>query len=326
MLNTELEGRNHEQEPFQIGWPLGRSKFIHVFDDLTLGLLMNELDTVGDLTDYLVKKKHLFERSGCEFIIPGEEDLLTAYITSVDGAGAHKFPDFEAGSTIVMREGSWKKFRKSRSYKSRAAMASLSYLWDDLIEYQASHVIHGSTEEFFVGRNDRREFNINERTLRVMASEDRRTRCLLGETLRAGRAVSSNGKRFVRTVANPERKRLYCFVFLSFFADQQSHSEYREYRQYLLHLYCEGALLQFKDAKEIIGIAIEPYDTEIVSVDFVYCDVYDSQINPYDRIQLEAQLRAENLWNTEKMRFGAVRNWTPYIKTTLLDRLLNLRR
>jgi hypothetical protein len=326
MLNTELEGRNHEQEPFQIGWPLGRSKFIHVFDDLTLELIMNELDTVADLTDYLSKKERLLWKSGCEFIIPGEEDLLTAYITNVDRDGVHRFPDFEAGSTIVMREGSWKKFRKSRSYKYRAASRSLSYLWDDLIEYQASHVIYGSTEEVFVGRDDRRRLNSNERILRMMASEDRRTRRILGETLREGRVITSDKKRYLRTVANPDRRRLYCFVFLPFFADQQSHSDYRQYRQYLLHLYCEGALLHLKDAKEIIGIAIAPYDTEIVSVDFIFCDVYDSQISPQDRIQLEEELRTENLWNTANMRFGAFSKDTPSNAKTLLERVLNLRR
>lgn len=326
MLNTELEGRNHEQEPFQIGWPLGRNKFIHVFDDLTLDLLIKELDTVGDLTGYLVKKKLLLGNSGCEFLIPGEEDLLTAYITNVDDAGVHRFPVFEPGSTVVMREGSWEKFRKSRSYKSRAAIASLSYLWDDLIEYQASHVLHGSTEEIFIGREERRKLNSNELTLRVMASEDRRTRRLLGETLREGRAISTHGKRFVRTVANSDCKRLYCFVFLSFLADQQSHDEYRNYRQYLLRLYCEGALLHLKDVKEIVGIAIAPYDTEIVSVDFMYCDVYDSHIDPQDRIQLEEELRAENLWNSTNMRFGAIRKFTPSNTTALLERVLNLRK
>ncbi len=304
MLNTGLEGRDHEHAPFQIGWPLGRNKFIHVLDDLTLSLLLEELDTVADFTDYLAKKEALLGKAGCEFIIPGEEDLLTAYISNVSLEGAHSFPDFEADSTIVMQEGSWEKFRKTGPYTSRATAASLSYLWDDLIEYQASHVIHGSTDHFFVGRESQRADG-NERVLRVMASENRRARSPLGATLREGRAISSDHKRFFRTVVQPGRKRLYCFVFLPFFPDQQEHSEYRQYRQYLLHLYSEGALLHFNEAREIIGIAIAPYDSELVSVDFMYFDVYDSQISPQDRQQLVDQLRAENLWNTNvRVRAG----------------------
>lgn len=297
ILNTELLGADHEQAPFQIGWPLGQHQFIHVLDDLTLALLMKELDTVADFTDYLAKKVKLFQQSGCQFIVLGEEDLLTAYLTTLEKDGTSRFPDFEAGSTVVITEGSWKKFCKSRPYKARADAASLSYLWDDLIEYQASHMIHGSTEQIFIGKEEHRAEG-SERTLRAMASENRLTRRLLGKTLREGRSISSQGKRFVRTVIQPEQKRLYCFVFLPFFPDQQSHSNYRDFRQYLLYLYCEGALLHFDGAKEIIGIAMAPYDTEIVSVDFMYFDVYDSQISPEDRLQLEEELRKENIWNS----------------------------
>lgn len=326
MLNTKLDGSGHEQAPFQIGWPLGRSKFIHVLDDLTLELLMNELDTVRDLTNYLAEKERLFRKQGCEFIIPGEEELLAAYITNVDQAGTHKFPSFPIDSTVVMREGHWNSFRRSRQYKAREAMSSLSYLWDDLIEYQASHVIYGSTDEIFVGREEHRKLNSNERILRVMASEDRRIRCHLGETVRHGRDVSSHQQRFFRTFVQSDRERLYCFVFLPYFPDQQSHSDYRQYRQYLLHLYCEGALLKFTKAKEIIGIALEPYDTELVSVDFMYFDIYDNQISPDDRIHLEEALRGENLWNSANVRLHAIDKASHPGKTTLLGRLLKLRR
>lgn len=305
MLNTTLVGADHEQEPFQIGWPLGRRQFVHVLDDLTLSLLMKELDTVADFTDYLAKKEKLLHQSGCEFIIPGEEELLMPYLTGIDRDGKRQFPKFEADSTVVLREGSWNKFHRSRPYKARAAAASLSYLWDDLIEYQASHVLHGSTEAFFAGKEERRT-EISERVLRVMASENRLARRALGETLREGRAISSQRKRYVRTVAQPDPKRLYCFVFLPFLSEQQSHSDYREYRKYLLHLYCEGALLHFKQAKEIIGIAVEPYDSEIVSVDFMYFDIYDLQISTEDRLQLEEQLRAENIWTKTNIRTRSI--------------------
>lgn len=297
MLNTELVGTDHEQAPFQIGWPLGPGQFVHVFDDITLSVLMRELDTVADFTVYLSKKVELFQNSGCQFMIPGEEDLVTAYLTNLGKDGTSQFPKFEANSTIVMREGSWKKFQNSRPYKSRSAAASISYLWDDLIEYQASHVIHGTTEEIFRGREEHRTLG-SERLLRVMASENRRTRSLLGKTLREGRIISSQRKRFFRTIGHPDKKRLYCFVFLPFLSDQQSHVEYRDFRQYLLHLYCEGALLRLGRAREIIGIALPPYDGDIVSVDFMYFDVYDGQITPEGRHDLENELRAHNIWGT----------------------------
>lgn len=68
-------------------------------------------------------------------------------------------------------------------------------------------------------------------------------------------------------------RRLYCFVFLPVFRNEQPHAEYQAYRQSLLHLYCEGALFRFEQVKEIIGIAPDPYDSGIASVDFMLFDV-----------------------------------------------------
>lgn len=202
----------------------------------------------------------------------------------------------------MMREGCWADYNASPLYRTRSDANALSYLWDDLIEYQASHLIHGSAETF-IQKNTKHDAQKGEHLLRVMASENRLSRRSLGETLREGRAVSSDRKRWLRTIASPERRRLYCFVFLPYFPDQQPYEDYRNYRQYLLYLYCEGALLFFPDAREIIGIAPDPYDSERVSVDFLLAEVGEGAgiTNP-DRIELERDLRAEGIWDLAMVR------------------------
>lgn len=319
-LKSEIVGKHHYEQPFHIGWPIGRGEFVHVLDDYTLPLLLTELDTVADLTDYLTKKEQLLRTTGCDFLVPGEEELLTMYLSTVHEGRTHHFPAFEEGALVVLREGTWNEFRRSKAYAARADANALSYLWDNLIEYQASHIIHGSTEELFVGNGPPRP-NSDERILRAMASESRLTRRSLGATLRQGRALSLNQKRWVRTIAMPDRRRLYCFVFLPYFPEQQSHSEYRNYRQYLLHLYCEGALLRFGDAREIIGIAPDPYGSGIASVDFMLFDVHDSSISAEDRIELEKQLRDENIWNASEVRARTFYDVTYPYSPTLVDRI-----
>lgn len=296
MLNTRVVGEEHLREPFHVGWPAGKEHFIHVLDTLTLQLLLQELDTVGDFTDYLAKKEALVKDSGCEFLIPGEEELLTGYLTNIDNGRVHHFPHFPPGSHVVMREGSWVRFLDSPLYRIRAEANTLSHLWDDLIEYQASHIIHGSAQDVYYETAAHNARN-SEHLLRVMASENRLTRRFLGATLREGRDLSSNQKRWFRTIAAPERARMYCLVFLPYYPEQQ-HEEYRQYRQYLLRLYCEGALLRFPQAKEIVGVAPAPYDSELVSVDFILLQTReDTGITAEDRVGLERELSAEGIWD-----------------------------
>lgn len=320
-LNSKLAGNSdHFQEPFHVGWPLGRGEFVHILDDHTLPLLLGELDTVADLTDYLAKKEELLRTPGCDFLVPGEEELLTMYLSTVHEGRTHHFPALEQGAQVVLREGSWLEFHSSKAYEARAGANAPSYLWDNLIEYQASHVIHGSTEEMFLGDGSPRP-DSNERILRAMASENRLTRRILGATLREGRSVSSKQQRWVRTIAKADQRRLYCFVFLPFFPEQQSHADYRNHRQYLLHLYSEGALLRFEGAKQVIGIAPDPYDSGIASVDFLLFDVRDSYICAEDREHLEAQLRKENFWNASALRARTFRDITYPYTPTVVERI-----
>lgn len=136
-----------------------------------------------------------------------------------------------------------------------------------------------------------------------MASENRISRRSLGAVLRQGRTLSSERKRWLCTIASPSTNRLYCFLFLPCFPQQQSHDDYRNYRQYLLHLQIQGALLRFPEAKQFIGIAPDPYDSDCVSVDFMFGEaVGEVGIGNDDRAALEAALRAEGIWSPENIR------------------------
>jgi hypothetical protein len=64
----------------------------------------------------------------------------------------------------------------------------------------------------------------------------------------------------------------------------------------LLRLYCEGAILQFPDVEEVVGIAFEHYDSDIASVDFLYVRLNGVRFDAADRSKIEAGLRDEGIW------------------------------
>jgi hypothetical protein len=292
ILDTRVVGKDHAVNPFVVGWPLDDKRFVHVFDGETITLLLKELDTISDFVDYLAKKQYLFEKSGCEFLITGEEELLAAYLTNIDPrTNEHRFQSFPSDHLVFLEEGFWSKLVADKRYRARAESNKISYLWDDLIEYQASHMIHGSSALTMSAGTRGSEENV----LRVMASESRLRRRALGESVLALRLKSNEKLRCTRCVVDSTRRRVYAILALPYLTEQP-HEEYREYRQYLLHLYCEGAVLRFPDAEEVIGIAFEHYDSDIASVDFLYLRLNGIRFDSGDRSEIEARLRQEGIW------------------------------
>ena len=73
--NKHWSGAPGETEPFSIGDVDPSGSFVHVIDDVALDVIMGELDTIRDFTDYL-DKKEVFVRSGRLSQAHGEENLL----------------------------------------------------------------------------------------------------------------------------------------------------------------------------------------------------------------------------------------------------------
>ncbi|PTX74181.1 hypothetical protein [Sulfitobacter mediterraneus] len=95
-IQPTLKGNMHcprdpgEATPFAIGDVNPDGSFVHVLDDVSLDIVMNELDTVRDFTDYLGKKEE-FVRSGQLLSAQGEENLLAYYAIRINEDGDHDF-------------------------------------------------------------------------------------------------------------------------------------------------------------------------------------------------------------------------------------------
>ena len=70
ILKNSIKGFNAHKEVFAIGDLNPLKSFVHVFDDTTLDILMNTLDTVTDLVSYFKKKEILF-RSDTDIFVTG---------------------------------------------------------------------------------------------------------------------------------------------------------------------------------------------------------------------------------------------------------------
>jgi hypothetical protein len=92
MIYSWLEGdqhlnpENHGAPPFFcIGKVDPRLGYVHVFDDVTLDLVLRELDTISDFVRYLqMKEKFLLSKK--YIIASGEEELLGLYLRAHPGS------------------------------------------------------------------------------------------------------------------------------------------------------------------------------------------------------------------------------------------------
>ncbi len=90
IIDSSIVGDQHynqeyaEYQPFTIGRIDKDKGYIHVFDDTTLDIIMQTLDTISDFTKYLEKKERLLASEGFKIIAGGEEELLAYYLTHLD--------------------------------------------------------------------------------------------------------------------------------------------------------------------------------------------------------------------------------------------------
>jgi hypothetical protein len=59
MLDSNIRGLEHLEHPFTVGHVLPAGPYIHVLDELTLEVLLRELDTIMDFVQYLDAKEKL---------------------------------------------------------------------------------------------------------------------------------------------------------------------------------------------------------------------------------------------------------------------------
>ncbi|WP_437512369.1 hypothetical protein [Sorangium sp. So ce1099] len=251
--------------PLSVGWVVPDKPYVHVLDDVSLDVILRELDTVADFTKYL-RKKEEFIASGRLLIAPGELDLLSLYLRTMRGE-EHDFPTHGA-DLVALEEGLWQELVESPEFNTRKRRNQVSYLWDALIENFATHVQGGTLA---IGQD--LGVQMIEPGLRLMASESRLARRMLGDALHdlfQKTPTSSNNTRVVTSRDREERAYVLSLASNHGYSD---YSEYRRNREARLIAYCHVAKHLWPNIQYIIGIGTEPAGSDGGSEDLVYLDV-----------------------------------------------------
>lgn len=142
---------------------------VHVFDERSFAIVLQTLNTVSDLLEYLRAKGNLQTRLPTLVVEGGEENLLAVYLSN-----NRSFPETEPDGPVPGHL--WQEVVENPLYLRKLEEDLISYAWDELIEYFSRNLLGGTLE---VGN----ELNDTETILREMAQEDRFGRRRLAETL-----------------------------------------------------------------------------------------------------------------------------------------------
>lgn len=224
--------------------------FVHVFDEQSTSIVLNELDTITDFTDYLIAKEDFLAK--CKVLIPSEADFLAIYLQTglkFDG----KF------DTITCGDDEWGLYVKSDDYLNWQKDILPSYIWDELVNTMHKHHVRPETSKERVQQLEEAVRHIN--------LEPRINRIELGKVL-LDAIEKKVSRRMIRPL--PGSKHTYVFIPLSKKNWEGKESE--------LKICCTIARADNLEAETIIGIAIgqSPTTRELY---FDYCYLHLPEIN-----------------------------------------------
>ena len=251
-------GNHDEIEPFAIGDVDPTNTFVHIMDEVTLDVIMQELDTIRDLTDYLEKKAR-FVRSGRLLAAIGEENLLAHYAIHINEKNEHDFEFENEIESVIFDDSYYSSLTSDPRYIRKRQADKISYLWDRLIEIFTKPMLAGEllTSEVY-------NFNLRDQELgvRYMALQRRFERRSLGEAFFEALEIGKTKSRFFQRVMKPANKNendtAFFFHTLKYLTSMGRYEEYRKIRIASSLIYARGILERYSYLKRIVGIACEP--------------------------------------------------------------------
>ena len=246
---------------------------MHVMDDVTLDIVLGELDTVLDFTDYLGKKA-AFIRSGLLRTAVGEQDLLAHYAIRVNEEGEHDFEADSDGTPIDLPPGGYQQFARDSRYLARREANRPSYAWDRLIEKFTSHMIDGTNEVL-----DGFEYDLqrNEAGVRYMALERRVARRAFGAGFADARERGASVPVFFRRMVTKAETGFFVLTMKNMGARGRAvgYDEYRQMRANVAIICAKGVLLRHPHLARVVGVSCEPAGQAECSEDLVYAEQAD---------------------------------------------------
>lgn len=249
---AHYDNTKYKVKPFHIGMVVNNSYRFHVFDEVTLPLVLEELDTITDFVAYLEFKESFLNSVKIDTIF-GEENLLALFLCDFTKTTYWKdlIMQTDENSILEISDQTWHVYKESVAYKERKTSQEYSYIWDNIIKEFATHSFDGTLVE-----GSPLTISDNETIFRRMASEPRLSRTFLAFTMLERWHQYEAGRVDYRIVQSPTHEdTLYVFLFVP--KDGYSETDYRNLRRKLLASYC--FLVAYKQLKHslILGIATQ---------------------------------------------------------------------
>jgi hypothetical protein len=305
-LNSAIEGNTHHQEPFVVGQPISGKHFVHVFDEVSIELLLNELDTAPDFIDYLKKREALLGQRGLQVTASGEEELLAAYLRTMNPQGTeHVFlniPDDESLPDVVHFVGDhFATLQDDLGYQRKKHADAISYKWDQLIERFVEHGDPAIHERYI-----NQSAADTERGLRLMASETRYRRRQLAQAFMGALERAQPSQRLSRLVySGLEGETVYVFLIVPKRQDE-TYEQYRQDRMALIHACVQTAKLKASLGTIFVGIAFDnPHKDEPGGSEDLFV-LTKEEWTAEELVELEQKRREFGLWS-DAMEFSRFR-------------------
>lgn len=266
-IKPSIIGNSHWQsdagkvEPFAIGDIDPSDSFVHVVDEISLDVIMKELDTIRDFTDYLEKRSKLI-RSGKLLVAHGEENLLAYYSIRVNEDGDHDFVFNNERENLRIDRSHFASYVNDPQYIAKKEEDKISYVWDRLIEQFTNHMISGTVKILSGHSYSLRDSELG---VRYMALESRFSRRLHGKAIIEALEKGEKIDRFLRIMIKPEwadeNETAFFICTLKYLDRMKEYGDYDYYRQKrteFVTVCARGILERHHYLKRIIGVICEP--------------------------------------------------------------------
>lgn len=264
--------------PFLCPQPDVTRGYVHVWDDVSLELLLDHLDTTADLVRYLNERERIV-REYDSFMVTGEEEALAFYLSNINRAGEHYFTFKRMRprrrglrpSSVFLDEGFWAGFVETEGYRHWRTESVRSRAWDELVQKFITHHVDGTGESF--GEPELGEREVMYRTLATPTRLQRRMMVDGLFHMGTDERLKTGEIDMRRSILHPLAGDGPCFVFLILRHDRSlSSEEYKERRRTMLQALVFSAMDAYKLGNVFVGLAMNPAFDDIGSEDAMYVD------------------------------------------------------
>ncbi len=278
---TYCESDGGSTHPFHI--EIDKRNPVHIFDSHNLPIVLGELDTVSDLSDYLDEKLRAVAKFD-SLVYCGEEDLLGHYLLNYDKTTEQHIIGTKRDDVngVMIGEGEWHDFIKTDLYKNTKNEDRVSYFWDELIQRTCQNALDGTLR----GNSDLLR---GESAIFDMVKEPRFIRRSLADKIR--RTVvnfpdhPSQLTRQVTFLPSYRPDVGYVFFQLRVPDAMRMEPDYLDKRRTLLEIACGAARNKFAHLTKVIGIGMDApkFAGDTNSEDFILlpCETWTDETRAY---------------------------------------------